>query len=187
MRATSRRSAPSRLSIADEEIAVLALNTARRLTRKNGRVSWEQMEEIRKVFSRRRSSCFKILATHHPLGEPERRTRPGTGPPIPAGARRDCGSGRERLALRAPSPSVQRRDPDRRGCRTFHPDCACRHRDIHPHAAARKRTATTSSKLGPTLSASSSWRREGRQDFAKARSPVTSATRPLPCNESRAA
>jgi 3',5'-cyclic AMP phosphodiesterase CpdA len=56
---------------ADEEIAVLALNTARRLTRKNGRVSWEQMEEIRKVFSSTPKQCFKILVTHHPIAEPE--------------------------------------------------------------------------------------------------------------------
>ena len=56
---------------ADDEIAVLALNTARRLTRKNGRVSWEQMDEIRRVFSAAPRHCLKILATHHPLGEPE--------------------------------------------------------------------------------------------------------------------
>jgi 3',5'-cyclic AMP phosphodiesterase CpdA len=55
---------------ADDEIAALALNTARRLTRKNGRVSWDQMEEIRRVFNTRPEHCFRILATHHPLGEP---------------------------------------------------------------------------------------------------------------------
>jgi 3',5'-cyclic AMP phosphodiesterase CpdA len=56
---------------ADDEIAALVLNTARRLTRKNGRVSREQMTEIRNVFADMPSRCFKILATHHPLGEPE--------------------------------------------------------------------------------------------------------------------
>lgn len=58
-------------SYADDEIAVLALNTARRLTGKNGRVSWKQMDEIRRVFRDTPKRCFKILATHHPLGEPE--------------------------------------------------------------------------------------------------------------------
>ncbi len=55
---------------ADDEIAVLALNTARRLTRKNGRVSWKQMAEIRQVFGETPPHCFRILVTHHPLGEP---------------------------------------------------------------------------------------------------------------------
>src|SRR6185295_19951746 len=41
-----------------------------RLTRKNGRVSWEQMGEIRRAFSTSPDHCFRILATHHPLGEP---------------------------------------------------------------------------------------------------------------------
>jgi len=55
---------------ADDEMAALVLNTARRLTRKNGRVSREQMTEIRTVFAGMSNKCFKILATHHPLGEP---------------------------------------------------------------------------------------------------------------------
>jgi 3',5'-cyclic AMP phosphodiesterase CpdA len=54
----------------DDEIAALVLNTARRLTRKNGRVSREQMGEIRRAFSVVPKHCSKLLATHHPLGEP---------------------------------------------------------------------------------------------------------------------
>lgn len=54
----------------DEEVAVLGLNTARRLTRKNGRVSLEQMGEIRRVFGAVPPGVFKALVTHHPLGVP---------------------------------------------------------------------------------------------------------------------
>lgn len=55
----------------DEEIAVLGLNTARRLTRKNGRVSKEQMGEIADVLGTLPEGVFKILVTHHPLANPE--------------------------------------------------------------------------------------------------------------------
>ena len=75
----------------DGEIAALVLNTARRLTRKNGRVSWEQMEEIRRVFSTLPERCFRILATHHPLGEPKGRTWPRIGRSMEASAGRHCG------------------------------------------------------------------------------------------------
>jgi 3',5'-cyclic AMP phosphodiesterase CpdA len=54
----------------DREMTVLGLNTARRLTRKNGRVSFEQIDEIRRVFSATPVQHSKILVTHHPLGEP---------------------------------------------------------------------------------------------------------------------
>lgn len=55
----------------DEEIAILGVNTARRFTRKNGRVSVEQMQEIANVFGALPASTFKILVTHHPLATPE--------------------------------------------------------------------------------------------------------------------
>jgi 3',5'-cyclic AMP phosphodiesterase CpdA len=55
---------------ADESIAVLGLNSARRLTRKNGRVSYEQMADIRRAFGSLPSSVFKVLVTHHPLAAP---------------------------------------------------------------------------------------------------------------------
>jgi 3',5'-cyclic AMP phosphodiesterase CpdA len=54
----------------DEEIAVLGLNTARRLTHKSGRLSMEQIAQIRRTFSDVPPAIFKALATHHPLGFP---------------------------------------------------------------------------------------------------------------------
>jgi 3',5'-cyclic AMP phosphodiesterase CpdA len=54
----------------DEEIAVLGLNTARRFTRKSGRISMEQITQIRRTFSDVPPEAFKALATHHPLGFP---------------------------------------------------------------------------------------------------------------------
>jgi 3',5'-cyclic AMP phosphodiesterase CpdA len=55
---------------ADDEVAVLGLNSARRLTRKNGRVSYVQLDEIRRTFGPLPSSVFKVLVTHHPLAAP---------------------------------------------------------------------------------------------------------------------
>ena len=54
----------------DAEIAVLGLNTARRLTRKNGRVSHTQLARIGAAFGRMPRALFKVLVTHHPLGIP---------------------------------------------------------------------------------------------------------------------
>jgi 3',5'-cyclic AMP phosphodiesterase CpdA len=54
----------------DEQIAVLGLNTARRFTRKNGRLSLVQIEQIREFFSDLPPGICKILATHHPIGIP---------------------------------------------------------------------------------------------------------------------
>jgi 3',5'-cyclic AMP phosphodiesterase CpdA len=54
----------------DEEIAVLGLNTARRFTHKSGRISIEQIAQIRRTFSDAPRDIFKALATHHPLGFP---------------------------------------------------------------------------------------------------------------------
>lgn len=55
---------------ADEEIAVLGLSTVRRLTGKNGRVGWRQMDSIRRMFGGVATDRLKILATHHPLAMP---------------------------------------------------------------------------------------------------------------------
>jgi 3',5'-cyclic AMP phosphodiesterase CpdA len=55
---------------ANQEIAVLGLNTARRFTHKSGRISSEQIALVRRTFSALPSGVFKILATHHPLGYP---------------------------------------------------------------------------------------------------------------------
>jgi 3',5'-cyclic AMP phosphodiesterase CpdA len=54
----------------DEEIAVLGLNTARALTHKSGRISTEQIAQVRRTFSEVPRGVFKVLATHHPLGYP---------------------------------------------------------------------------------------------------------------------
>lgn len=51
----------------DEEVAVLGINTARSLTIKDGRVSPEQMERIRRCFAAAAPAASKVLVTHHPL------------------------------------------------------------------------------------------------------------------------
>jgi 3',5'-cyclic AMP phosphodiesterase CpdA len=54
----------------DADIAVLGLSTARRFPGKGGRVSFEQIGHIRRVFENVPGSVFKTLVTHHPLGYP---------------------------------------------------------------------------------------------------------------------
>lgn len=54
----------------DSELAVLGLNTVRRLTGKNGRVSHEQMEQIREAFRAAPAEAFRVLVTHHPVASP---------------------------------------------------------------------------------------------------------------------
>lgn len=54
----------------DDEIAILGLNTARRLKQKNGRVSLEQMQEIERALGGVPNDLFKVLVTHHPLAIP---------------------------------------------------------------------------------------------------------------------
>jgi 3',5'-cyclic AMP phosphodiesterase CpdA len=54
----------------DEEMAVLGINTARSLTWKSGRISREQIEEIRSKMGGVEGSEFKILVTHHPFIPP---------------------------------------------------------------------------------------------------------------------
>jgi 3',5'-cyclic AMP phosphodiesterase CpdA len=54
----------------DDELAVLGLNTARRLTRKNGRLSLAQIAEIERVFRDIPERKSKVLVTHHPLALP---------------------------------------------------------------------------------------------------------------------
>ena len=55
----------------EDEIAILGLSTARRFTGTNGRVSHEQMDEIRRVFRPIPQAVMKVLVTHHPLGSAE--------------------------------------------------------------------------------------------------------------------
>ena len=54
----------------DDELAVLALNTARRFTRKNGRLSHRQIAEIGKIFAPLPRERTKVIVTHHPLAVP---------------------------------------------------------------------------------------------------------------------
>ena len=72
----------------DHKLAVLGLNTARSFTRKNGRVSIDQIAQIGRVFRDLPREIFKVLVTHHPLG-------------LPTGASSLELAGRSRLALAA--------------------------------------------------------------------------------------
>jgi 3',5'-cyclic AMP phosphodiesterase CpdA len=55
---------------ADGEIAVFGITTVRSLLWKEGRISVEQMEEIRRRLCSVSPGIFKILATHHPFIPP---------------------------------------------------------------------------------------------------------------------
>lgn len=55
----------------DPEIAVLGLNTARRFTGKNGRISREQLQTIADFFATVPDGALRIVVTHHPLGQPD--------------------------------------------------------------------------------------------------------------------
>lgn len=61
----------------DQDLAVLGINTARSLTWKNGRISFEQLERIRSVFQPIHPPGFKVLVTHHPFIPPRRMGEPG--------------------------------------------------------------------------------------------------------------
>lgn len=54
----------------DDEIAVLGINTARSMVIKNGRISPEQIAEVRALFSRLPDAVTKIIVTHHPFDLP---------------------------------------------------------------------------------------------------------------------
>ena len=54
---------------ADEEVAVLGINTARSLTIKDGRVSREQTARIDRIFAQAPPGARRLLVTHHPLVE----------------------------------------------------------------------------------------------------------------------
>ncbi len=56
---------------ADDEIAVLGLNTARSLTIKNGRINEDQLERARARLSPLPADVTKIVVTHHPLDLPQ--------------------------------------------------------------------------------------------------------------------
>ncbi len=54
----------------DEEIAVLGINTARSLTWKGGRISEEQIDDMKKKLCALPANLFKIVVTHHPFIPP---------------------------------------------------------------------------------------------------------------------
>jgi 3',5'-cyclic AMP phosphodiesterase CpdA len=55
---------------ADDEIALLGLNTARSATLANGRISRKQAAAIKAVFSEVPAGRLRVLGTHHPLAAP---------------------------------------------------------------------------------------------------------------------
>jgi 3',5'-cyclic AMP phosphodiesterase CpdA len=55
---------------ADDEIAVLGLNTARSATFSSGRISYAQAAAIKSVFAEVPADRLRILAIHHPLAVP---------------------------------------------------------------------------------------------------------------------
>lgn len=56
---------------ADEEIAVMGVNTARSLTIKDGRINKEQIAEITEKMCILDNEMLKIIVTHHPFDLPE--------------------------------------------------------------------------------------------------------------------
>ncbi len=56
---------------ADEEIAVMGVNTARSLTIKDGRINKEQVAEIREKMCILDNKMLKVVVTHHPFDLPE--------------------------------------------------------------------------------------------------------------------
>ena len=56
---------------ADEEIAILGINTARSLTIKDGRVNEKQIAHIRERLCSYGDEVVKIIVTHHPFDLPE--------------------------------------------------------------------------------------------------------------------
>ncbi len=56
---------------ADEEIAVVGINTARSLTIKDGRINEEQIAEVRGKICSLPNDIIKIIVSHHPFDLPE--------------------------------------------------------------------------------------------------------------------
>lgn len=55
---------------ADEEIAVVGINTARSLTFKDGRINQEQVAQVREHFRSLHPGVVRIVVTHHPFDLP---------------------------------------------------------------------------------------------------------------------
>ncbi len=54
----------------DDDLTVLGINTSRSLTWKNGRISFDQIDEMERILSSLPPSNFKIVVTHHPFLPP---------------------------------------------------------------------------------------------------------------------
>ncbi len=59
----------------DDEVLALGISTARSLTWKAGRISWEQMERLRARFCGDGSGRLHVLVAHHPFSPPARSPR----------------------------------------------------------------------------------------------------------------
>jgi 3',5'-cyclic AMP phosphodiesterase CpdA len=89
---------------ADDEIALLGINTARSLTIKDGRVNEQQVARIRERLCHYGDAMTKFIVTHHPFDIPEGHEREADL--VGARADGDGGSGdvrRGRVALRPPA------------------------------------------------------------------------------------
>ncbi len=64
---------------ADDEIAILGINTARSLTIKDGRINERQIEGIRQKMCPLGANIIKIVVTHHPFDLPESSPHPVVG------------------------------------------------------------------------------------------------------------
>jgi 3',5'-cyclic AMP phosphodiesterase CpdA len=51
----------------NDKLAVLGLNTSRRFSRKNGRISLDQIKSIAKLFATVPPTAFKAVVSHHPF------------------------------------------------------------------------------------------------------------------------
>jgi 3',5'-cyclic AMP phosphodiesterase CpdA len=58
-------------SYADEEVAIVGVNTARSLTVKHGRINEEQVGRVRELLCWLPDGVTKIVVTHHPFDVPE--------------------------------------------------------------------------------------------------------------------
>src|SRR5205085_11910688 len=56
---------------ADDELAIAGVNTARRLTIKNGRINTTQIAHIEERLCRLPADVIKIVITHHPFDLPQ--------------------------------------------------------------------------------------------------------------------
>jgi 3',5'-cyclic AMP phosphodiesterase CpdA len=56
---------------ADEELVAIGISTARSLTWKGGRISWEQMDRVRRLLCAPGPERLHVLVAHHPFSPPD--------------------------------------------------------------------------------------------------------------------